>query len=77
MSLGAPGCVFLRWRDARSPLRRGPVRLQQQVCGCYRDTQNGVRREQLNPIGAGRLLVRVRILLRMAWDQFEKEGRPS
>jgi hypothetical protein len=32
---------------------------------------------QLNPIGAGRLLVRVRILLRMAWDQFEKEGRPS
>ena len=26
---------------------------------------------------AGLLLVRVRILLRMAWDQFEKEGRLS
>src|SRR4029077_7913237 len=33
-----PVALFLRSRDARSPLRRGPVRLQEQVCGCYRDT---------------------------------------
>ena len=39
--------------------------------------RTAVRREQLNPIGAGLLLVRVRILLRMAWNQFEKEGRLS